>query len=557
MLENLHNYFVLFHFIDIILPEVISMNSNDFYQLAAELNVMDFTKSKPNYADLARKYGVDYRTVKKYHEGYKGKPRNREKPSRLDQYKELIIEKLSIPRISRKGVYEFLVDQYGIGEIGSYSNFKAYCKKHKLTPSKGDPSGGGGTRYETNPADMAQCDWKENMILTSRSGETYVVNIFHLVLKFSRYSYIELTLSKEQPIVFRCLINAFKFYGGVPKRILFDNMSTVINTNLKPKRVNHKMVQFAKDMNFRVESCKARHAYTKGTNEARNKIMDWLRSYCGEFDSIEELQEIVDKLNVKMNTNICQGTQMSPCLLFIKEKEYLTPLPDKAVLDGYLSPNKVKVSSQQLVYFNGVQYSVDRKYINEYVNVETFGDMLQIYYKGKLIQVHTISRNPINYTKQHYEQSIAKQFAGNEDFDKVVANNLSIMDELLDARRVILTKDDALKSYDHMIAYLVSQESLSAWIKRFIQTLNKEERKIFYTEVSKILPYITDEKQFFSALKKSANKKELKILRVNLWGFDFMDIYHFLSQEGYDSIYQEFEKETTDYLKTYKMEMEN
>ena len=78
------------------------MNSNDFYQPKAELNVMDFTKSKPNYADLARKYGVDYRTMKKYHEGYKGKPRNRAKPSRLDPYKELIIEKLSIPRISRK-----------------------------------------------------------------------------------------------------------------------------------------------------------------------------------------------------------------------------------------------------------------------------------------------------------------------------------------------------------------------------------------------------------------------------------------------------------------------
>lgn len=56
------------------------MNSNNFYQLAAELNVMDFTKSKPNYTDLAKKYGVDYRTVKKYHEGYKGKPRNRAKP---------------------------------------------------------------------------------------------------------------------------------------------------------------------------------------------------------------------------------------------------------------------------------------------------------------------------------------------------------------------------------------------------------------------------------------------------------------------------------------------
>ncbi len=198
---------------------------------------------------------------------------------------------------------------------------------------------------------------------------------------------------------------------------------------------------------------------------------------------------------------------MSPCLLFIKEKEYLTPLPDRTVLDGYLSPHKVKVSSQQLVYFNGAQYSVDRKYIDEYVSIETFDDMLQIYYKGKMIQVHTISRNPINYTKKHYEQSISKQLAGNKDFSKVVANNLSIMDKLLDAREIVLTRNDALKSYDHMIAYLVSQESLSSWIKRFIQTLNKEERKIFYTEVSKILPYITDEEQFFAALKSQPTRR--------------------------------------------------
>lgn len=47
------------------------------------------------------------------------------------------------------------------------------------------------------------------------------------------------------------------------------------------------------------------------------------------------------------------------------------------------------------------------------------------------------------------------------------------------------------------------------------------------------------------------------MLKVNLWGFDIMDIYNFLSQVGYDSIYQEIEKETTDYLKTYRMKMED
>ena len=97
----------------------------------------------------------------------------------------------------------------------------------------------------------------------------------------------------------------------------------------------------------------------------------------------------------------------------------------------------------------------------------------------------------------------------------------------------------------------------SALDKEIHTDTQQEERKIFHTEVSKILPYVTDEEQFFAALKKSASKKELKILRVNLWGFDIMDIYDFLSQEGYDSIYQEFEKETTDYLRTYGMEMED
>ena len=61
------------------------MISNDFYQLATELNVMDFTRSKPTHADLSRKYDVVYRAVKKYKEGYKGKRRNK-KTSRLNPY---------------------------------------------------------------------------------------------------------------------------------------------------------------------------------------------------------------------------------------------------------------------------------------------------------------------------------------------------------------------------------------------------------------------------------------------------------------------------------------
>ena len=38
--------------------------------LKGELAVMDSLDIKPNYAALGRKYGMDWRTVKKYHNGY-------------------------------------------------------------------------------------------------------------------------------------------------------------------------------------------------------------------------------------------------------------------------------------------------------------------------------------------------------------------------------------------------------------------------------------------------------------------------------------------------------
>ena len=58
---------------------VTHMNNN----LKGELAVMDSFEIKPNYAVLGRKYGMDWRTVKKYHKGYEGKPSTRNKKASL------------------------------------------------------------------------------------------------------------------------------------------------------------------------------------------------------------------------------------------------------------------------------------------------------------------------------------------------------------------------------------------------------------------------------------------------------------------------------------------
>ena len=109
---------------------VTHMNNN----LKGELAVMDSFGIKPNYAALGRKYGMDWRTVKKYHEGYEGKPSTRNKGSKLDDYRQEIKDKLSIRRITVRGVYEFMVKKYGYDHIGSYPNFNNYIIRNKLKP---------------------------------------------------------------------------------------------------------------------------------------------------------------------------------------------------------------------------------------------------------------------------------------------------------------------------------------------------------------------------------------------------------------------------------------
>lgn len=523
------------------------MWSSDKDSLINLLMLFDMNGIKPNYSALARKYKMDYRTVKKYHEGYKGKPRNRDKPSMLDFYVEIIKNKLSIPRTTMKGVYEFLADAYGVENIGTYSNFKAYCNKHKLRPKQKSVST---PRYETDPGELAEVDWKEDIKLTSINGEVFIVNIFHVVLKFSRFSYLELTVSKERETVFRCLINSFKFFGGVPRKMLFDNMSSIVSTNVKPKRISDKLVQFAKDFNFEIKLCKFRSPETKGTNESRNKIIDWIRPYDGEFEDYKELMKIVEKINWKMNTQICQGTGMPPCSLFYKEKEYLNPIACKEVVDSYLAPVKVQVDTSQLIYYKGSRYSVDKSLIHEYVQPEEFNGKLYIYYKGKCIQEHEISNKPIHYSKDDYGLAIKNTGVKEKDIEELVDSNLKRMDQLLEMREVSITKQDAIATKEGMIAYFLSHsDGISNYVNQYIKSFTKEKAEVFYLEMKKLLPYVKDEERLIRDFKYFIKNSDIKHIRMNIWLQDNMSDSSILDEEGYELIYEEYKEEINQFMK--------
>lgn len=396
--------------------------------LIIQLKILKLSKIKPNFSKLAREYGIDRRTVKKYYDGYEGKPAHRNKASKLDKHKQLIAQKLQIKGANVKAVYEFIVDEVD-ENIGTYSNFNKYVVANNLRPktaAKGHP------RYETAPGIQAQVDWKEDIKIANCYGEIFTFQVFDYKLGYSRYPIFTYKLYKTRQDVIDCLIASFKATGGVPREILFDNMSSVVDRDGKKRNISNRMKAFAKDFNFKIKLCKPRHPFTKGKVEVLNKFLAWIYPYEGEFETEEEIIAILEKINAKVIHRTCDETGVPPLLLFQKEKEYLQSLPSKEVIESYLTCDRQTiVRKDSMVTFMKCKYSVPAEYIEKPVRLCVINDQLEIYYSTELIAKHRLSDKKLNYKTSHYKQLLSGCIEDNATIDELAESNLRQLDQLL------------------------------------------------------------------------------------------------------------------------------
>ena len=395
------------------------------------------TNIKPNYSALGREYEVDRRTAKKMYLGQNKERLGRTKPSKLDKYLEIIKTKLSIPGVTKKAVYEFIKTDID-SDIGTYSNFRKYIKKNEelLIPKKIEVH----PRFETEYGKQLQFDWKGPITLHTKSGEEITFYVFSATLCASRMHNYEITEFMTREIVQICLINCFKKFGGIPDTILTDNMSSIVNYS------QHEFVSefktFCKDIGVEPSKCKVKHCETKGKVENSNKFVNWLLPYDYEFNNVEELQNIMEKINDKVNCQINETTNMPPISLFNIEKEYLHALPKQDILDHYIN-NKIpaKVSNESLVYYKGSKYSVPPKYINQTLKLKEIDNKLYIYYNTTLITVHEISNQKIQYHKEDYIECLrySMSYKTDEELDRMAEENLKLLSRLTKTKE---RKDD-------------------------------------------------------------------------------------------------------------------
>ena len=214
-----------------------------------------------NKSEVARRLGCSWKTVdrKINPEKYNKNKKKREYNSKLDPFKQLILTKVDTYCCTAKSVYILLKNNYEYK--GSYSLLNKFVSEHKKEQNRKAT-----IRYETVTGYQAQVDWKEKFKMIDRYGTEYTINIFLMVLGYSRKRFIKLTFDRSQQTLFECLAEAFQYFGGTTEEILFDNMKTVVDqvkSNYHSVVINEKFRQFAKDANFNVVTCRPYRPQTK------------------------------------------------------------------------------------------------------------------------------------------------------------------------------------------------------------------------------------------------------------------------------------------------------
>ena len=421
------------------------IESNIITDLRIE-SIQDLYKLKPfveegilkvNKSQIGRELGVDRRTVDKYINGFE-KSKTRKCDNCITPYYDIIKDLLAPdnPQIFyyKSILWQYLVDNYNYS--GSYVNFCLYLKTYDEFESyfkRRRPSNVNQVtiRYETGMGKQAQLDWKEKIEFLLNNGETVIINVFVLLLSYSRFRVYRLSISKTQDVLFNFLDGAFEVFGGVPQEIVTDNMSTVMDVARTEKfggKVNSKFQQFADDYGFKVRPCIAGRPRTKAKVEAPMKILDEIRAYNGKLD-YDGLNKLVTRINNRVNTHVVKDTGIIPIMYFNKEKAFLSHLPVRNIRKPYqITTKPLNVNSSSMINYGGKQYSVPPEYLGKSLTAQAYDGYIHLYYNTTLVTVHKISEQKLNYHEKDYIEIARKSHSfKEEDIESRAKENLALL----------------------------------------------------------------------------------------------------------------------------------
>lgn len=274
-----------------------------------------------------------------------------------------------------------------VGYTKFCNGYKQYTIAAKLT-----------NHLEHKPGDKVEIDWSGPIMRFTDyySLEEVKVYLFVATLPYSQYVYVEPCLDMKMETFIRCNIHMLEYFGGVPRRIVCDNLKTGVVSHPKEGDIVLTDDYDAFGLHYvtaimpaGVKKPKQKASVEGSVGKIATKIIARLRDR--KFDTFEELCSGVKQCLKEFNNAPFQkregGSRYQ--VWSQEEKEYLRPLPDLPYEIAHWVYGRSVGLDFHIAYLKN-RYSCPYQYAGKKVDLRITDKTMEIFYKNERLTSHIL-----------------------------------------------------------------------------------------------------------------------------------------------------------------------
>lgn len=410
-------------------------------------------RAKESERRIARDLGISRPTIHKYKlkaemEGYldnqRELPRREELekglgpapqppkiPSTLENHRQAV-QKYIDQGLEMTVIWQRLRENHGYE--GSYSSVRRFV--HHLRPGEKEAY----VRVHTDPGEEMQVDFGTiGQIFDPKPGKMKTGYVFVATLGYSRHQYAEIVMDQKINTWIGLHQRAFAFFGGVPQRVILDNLkAAVVKALVLDPIIGEAYRKLAQHYHFLISPNRPQTPRHKGKVESG---VNYVKSsfFAGqEFVDIERANQRL-KVWVMETAGVREHgtTHQAPLKLFREVEEFaLQALPSERF--SLQEIRMAKVHSDCHIVVDGSFYSAPYTLVGSQVEVHIHERIVELYTNHELIRTHiraahkgqwrTEMADYPPYKAQYLQKTPAycRQVAG-----RIGRNTLQVVDHLL------------------------------------------------------------------------------------------------------------------------------
>ncbi len=305
----------------------------------------------------------------------------------IGEHHEYIAEQLKAG-VRMSTVHQRLRDERGLAaSVASFRRYVAACvpeeaRRSQVTVWNPRPAGAG---------EQAQIDYGQlGRWLDPVTGKLRTVWAFVMVLACSRHMFVRPVVKMDQRAWTECHVEAFAFFGGVPARLVPDNLKTGVDKpDLYDPKINRSYAELAAHYGCLIDPARSRKPRDKPQVE---RPMPYVRDsfWRGrEFASLEQMQAGAVRWSAEVaGRRPCRPLEgAAPAAVFAAvERAALRPLPAEPFVLATWA--RAKIGPDIHAQVDKVLYSLPWRHIGKTADVRVTATMVQFFIGGELVKSH-------------------------------------------------------------------------------------------------------------------------------------------------------------------------